>query len=535
MRILLVGSQSILGRALISSLGSAHDVRTLSSSAPRGESGPTDLIGDPRDRDVAAAATHGCDAIIDLRTVTAADGVADLDRVDAATRGTYNLLTSASAATRYILISSLRLFERYPIEFRVTEQWAPRPTTNIDDLVCHLSELTVREAARVTPIKAIGLRLGTVVDDLIVQSQTADPRWLHVDDAVQAIHRAVLLEEPPLMHIHPTFPVPTVGWWLFHIPGGGAYTRFPLALAGQSPFNYQPRHDLAPGPPTTVTQPPPPDARVHDPSTDVGPRRVVVFGAGGPVAAATTAELARDHVLRLTDVRPMEEIVANYKLQKPGAPTPRLLSEPHESLVVDVTDPGQVREAVRGMDAIVNFTVVRRDPVEAFRVNTLGPYNIVKAAVATGAWRFVQTGPQQVTLTGPAGYWDDFGLSDDLPGRPGAHLYTLSKYLGHEICRIFAEEHGLQIPLLFFSEFENPTAPPEEPFGAFPFTVSWSDAAIAVRQALHATAFPRPLEPFHITADLPHGKYVNAKAKSLLGWQPRDRLEAHWRRPDWPT
>jgi hypothetical protein len=76
-----------------------------------------------------------------------------------------------------------------------------------------------------------------------------------------------------------------------------------------------------------------------------------------------------------------------------------------------------------------------------------------------------------VTLTGPAGYWDDFGLSEDVPGRPGAHLYTLSKYLGHEICRIFAEEHGLQIPLLFFSEFEDPTAPPEELLGAFPLTV----------------------------------------------------------------
>src|SRR5207249_4241900 len=154
--------------------------------------------------------------------------------------------------------------------------------------------------------------------------------------------------------------------------------------------------------------------------------------------------------LRLADVRPMAEIVASYTPQKPGAPVPHLLSETHESRVVDVTDPGQVRDAVRGMDAIVNFTVVRRDPVEAFRVNTLGPHNIVRAAVAAGVRRFVQTGPQHVTLTGPAGYWDDFGLSDDLPGRPGAHLYTLSKYLGHEICRIFAEEHGLQIPLLFF-------------------------------------------------------------------------------------
>ena len=436
MRILMVGPQGVLGRALLSALESDHEIRTLASRLPRGEFGSADPGDDPRDRNIAAAATRGCDAIIDLRALAAGDGVNDLDRLDAATRGTYNLLTTAPAATRYILISSLRLFEHYPIDCRVTEQWAPRPTTAIDDLACHLSELTVREVARVTPIKAICLRFGTVVDDGIVRSQAADPRWLHVEDAVQAIQRALILEQPPLMHIHPTFPVPQVGWWVFHIPGGGPYTRFPLALAGQPPFDYRPRHDLAPDPHIAIAHPEPPDARSLDAPTAVEPRRVVVFGAGGPVAAATTEELADDHLLRLTDVRPLAEIIADGKRQKPGSPAPRLLAAPHEARVVDVTDPGQVRDAVAGMDAIVNSTVVRHDPVEAFRVNTLGAYNIVRAAVATGARRIVQTGPQHVTLTGPAGYWDDFDLSEDLPGRPGALLYTLTKYLGHEICRI---------------------------------------------------------------------------------------------------
>jgi hypothetical protein len=34
----------------------------------------------------------------------------------------------------------------------------------------------------------------------------------------------------------------------------------------------------------------------------------------------------------------------------------------------------------------------------------------------------------------------------------------------------------------------------------------------------------------HIVADLPHAKYRNDKAKELLKWQPRDRLESHWLR-----
>lgn len=473
MRILIVGAEGVLGRALLGTLASEHDVRTLNQHVQRGASGAPEPDADPGDREVAAAGTSGCDAIIDLRALASGDGVADLDRLDAATRGTYNLITTAPAAVRYLLISSLRLFERYPIDCRVTEQWAPRPTTAIGDLVCHLAESTVREVARVLPITAICLRLGTVVDDGIVRSQAADPRWLHADDAVQAIQRALSLAQPPLKHIHPTFPVPRTGWWVFHIPGGGPHTRVPLALAGQPPFDYRPRHDLAPEPRAAVAQPPPGDAHRPDTSTIAEPRRVVIFGAGGPVAAATADELSADHLLRLTDMRPLGTIIAEGKRQKPGAPLARLLAAPHEARVVDVTDPGQVRDAVAGMDAIVNFTVVRHHPAEAFRVNTLGPYHIVRAAIATGVRRIVQTGPQHVTLTGPAGYWDDFGLSEDLPGRPGALLYTLSKYLGHEICRILAEEHGLQIPLLFFSEFE-------DPFGAFPFTVSWRDAAAAV-------------------------------------------------------
>lgn len=536
MRLLLIGTDGLLGQSLVDACKADHDVRTLNPHAVPGRTGPQDLVGDPRDRDVAAAATRGCEAIVDLRAISDSHAATDLDRVDDATRGTYNLITTASAATRYILISSLRLFERYPIAYRVTEQWAPHPTTNVEDLACFLAEATVREVARVTPIKGIGLRLGKVVDESAMQSQPLDPRWLHVEDAVQAIKRALLLEDLPLMHIHPTFPAPRFGWFVFHIPGGGRYTRFPLALAAQPPFNYQPVHNVAPEPPALASQPAATEPHAARPTNAASgrPQRVVIFGAGGPVAAATSDELAQDHVLRLTDARPLAEVVASYRPQKPGAPVPLLLPPPHESRVVDVTDPDQVHDAVLGMDAIVNLSVNRHDPAQAFQVNTLGPYNIVRAAVAAGIRRFVQTGPQQVTHTGPSGYWDDFGLSDDLPGRPGAHLYVLTKFLGHEICRIFAEEHGLEIPLLLFSEFEHPTAPPEEPFGAFPFTVSWQDSAVAVRRALHAPQLPHPLEPFHITADLPHGKYGNAKAKTLLGWQPQDRLEAHWRRPEWP-
>ena len=519
MRILISGSRGTLGSALVNALAGRHEVRTLDLAGGGAGSAPT-YTGDPRDRDVATEAVRDCDAIIHLPPLAAADA-SPTDILDAATRGTYNLITTAASATRFILISSLRLFERYPVEWRVTEQWAPRPTTAVEDLAPYLAELTVREVARVAPLKAVALRLGDIVDDGSRGGQPAGANPLHVDDAVQAVERALAFE--------PAADGPQTGWWVFHIVGAGRRTRFPLGQAGQEPFGYTPRHDLTadgsvPQPPAAPTPP-----RLSGIAGGAA-RRVVVYGAGGPLAAITTEALVRDHVLRLTDVRPLADIVADNKPQSPGAPMPRVLEAPHEMTVVDVADPEQVAAAARGMDAIINCTVVRPHPVEAFRVNTLGAYNVMRAAVANGIRRVVHTGPQLVTLPYPAGYWYDFHLSPDVPPRPGSNLYGLTKFLGQEICRIFAEEHDLEVPTLLFSSFVDPAQPPPEPLGAFAFSISWEDAAAAMRQALRVPSFPRPFEILHIVADLPHGKYLNDKAKHLLKWQPRDRLETHWRR-----
>ena len=79
------------------------------------------------------------------------------------------------------------------------------------------------------------------------------------------------------------------------------------------------------------------------------------------MAAATASALDRDHTLRLTDARPLAELFA---------------------------------AAYQGMGAVINRTVVRPDPVRAFRVNTLGAYNVMRGAVAAGIRRVVHTDPQ---------------------------------------------------------------------------------------------------------------------------------------------
>src|ERR1700674_4694666 len=97
--------------------------------------------------------------------------------------------------------------------------------------------------------------------------------------------------------------------------------------------------------------------------------KVAIFGAGGPVGAVAAQALRAHYTLRLTDLRPIAAIAAEGKPQSPGAPLPEVLPAPHECRVVDVTDYGQVREAARGMDALINTTVVREGLKAAFEVS----------------------------------------------------------------------------------------------------------------------------------------------------------------------
>ncbi len=509
LRILLVGGSGLLTERLIDVLGRQHELSTL--------------VDDPRDRETAARATAGVDAVVcGLPTGGGEDPLPALDR---ASRGVFNLISTAAqaGASRFALLSSLHPFERYPLDHAVTEYWAPRPTAHPDDLIPLVAEAVVREAAHAVPLKAICLRLATVVDD----GSGPDPRGVHVDDAVQAVERALAFEPPD--------GEPSSGWWAFHIVGAGR-TRFPLGMASSAGrtsvqparLGYAPKHDVAGDAPLVPTESEPP--RMFTTQRGGGARRVVIFGAGGPLAAISAQALERDHVLRLCDRRPLAAIVAEARPQSRGAPVPRLLEPPHEIREVDVTDYGQVLEATRGMDAVINMTVMRRDPVEAFRVNTLGAYNIIRAAVECGIRRVVQTGPQQVTNTMPGGYWSDVDLPSSVPPRPGVALYFISKFLGQEIMRVFAQEHDLEVPTLVFGPFTNPHDCEPDELGCYPFLVSWADAAEAIRGALRAPSLPRPFEVFHILADLPHGRYRTDRTKQLLHWQPRDNLDIHWRR-----
>ena len=241
--------------------------------------------------------------------------------------------------------------------------------------------------------------------------------------------------------------------------------------------------------------------------------KVLILGANGYLGPHVVKALESHHELRVTDIRPPAEKTR------------------HEFMHVDVSSIDQVRKAAQGMDAILNLSVLRPDRKLAFDVNTRGCYNMMLAAVEHKIRRVINTGPHLV-VSGPPSDRFDFGITPDEPPQPGTHLYGLSKSLGQEICRVFAQHHDVYVQeYLFFS------------FSIWPNSRRArmrhrSRSRGATRASLPAGAWTsiwrsclRDARFFSSSADMPHGKYSNEKAKRILGFRPKDDLSVLWRKP----
>ncbi|NCO38192.1 MAG: hypothetical protein COZ06_30315 [Armatimonadetes bacterium CG_4_10_14_3_um_filter_66_18] len=238
-------------------------------------------------------------------------------------------------------------------------------------------------------------------------------------------------------------------------------------------------------------------------------KRVVFFGAAGPIAAPAIVALAPTHELLLTDVVEMQTA--------------------HPFMKVDVTDYAQVAAAVVGADALLNCTVVRAEPEGAFRVNVVGALNLAQAAVAHGVRRIVHTGPLLPTLPGEGFFSSGFRLTEESPAHPGSHLYALTKYLSELVLEAFADQHGLsviQFRLCSFADGQTPRSP-----HTMPFVIHWDDLGEAFRRAVEVPDLERPFEAFNVCCNAPHDKYPNDKLRRVLGFEPVHNLEEAWA---WP-
>jgi nucleoside-diphosphate-sugar epimerase len=530
--VLITGADCALSRAIIGMLPDSLRIRAVdtrfSTPLPQALQG---IEGDLRDPKFMAGQLQDVDTVLHFAPISTLPE-SPSEAIDITARGAYVLMTTALAAgvKRLILGSTLDIFDRLPASWKVTEMWRPRPTPELGQLVPWLAELSVRESVRATEMRAVCLRFGRLVDDAMVASAPYDPRWLHIEDAVSGVQRALEMAASEML---------PRGWSLFHIaaPGERAKVRSARAVrnwAGQ-PFGYEPTHDFQE---QADKAPVPPETSVEDWKRALAPQvsiparkihRAVLFGAGGPLGAVVAEEMAPAYTLRLTDVRSLAEIAEEGKPQSEGSPLPHPFPPPHENRVVDVRDAAQVMAACEDMDVIVNCSVLRYDPADAFRVNTLGAYHIACAAVQHNIRRLVQTGPVLTLSSDPPDYAWDYDLAADVPPRPHRELYFHSKYLGQEILRVFADYYDLEVPVLLYCHFVNP-----ELLGKWgwvhPLSISWRDSARSVRRAVETQALERRYEVFHIGADMPHGVYDNTKARVQLGWEPQDDLEPAWQR-----
>jgi len=242
---------------------------------------------------------------------------------------------------------------------------------------------------------------------------------------------------------------------------------------------------------------------------------ILLLGANGMLGPYVIKALENEHKLRLTDINDPPDTN-------------------HEYIKLDVLDLDGVIAAAKGMDAIVNLSVLRPHRKVAFDVNAVGCYNAMRAAVEHKINKVINTGPH-FTIAGPTYEDFDFNINPEIPSQSGTGLYAHTKSLGQEICRVFSENHDVYVMTLLFYHFREPDDPialPPGPYNFVPFSVTWEDAGAAFSAAIKMDVdqLESNCEIFNVFADLPHGQFSNEKTKRILGWKPTDNMDKHWRR-----
>jgi len=401
-------------------------------------------------------------------------GQPDHDALCATLRSTFHAILAAAkqGVERVVIASDLGPFRRCPSNWRVDSRWEPRPAPVFSEVLPVLVENSVREAIRETGIRGVVVR-GT------------NPEFFRTEVGVEALVAALAVDDG--------------AWWQIRHVG-----QRPTAPADNRPW-----HDVL-APPDPI------------PSRPV--RNVVVLGAGGPMAAALFPLLRDRYQVRLTDRRPLREVIAQgYNHQPPGSPLPELPDHPHSEMICYVSDPEQVMAACEGMDAIINCSVIRYTEHD-HAVNMLGCWNIARAAARHRIRRVVQTGPQMTHLDPLVGFHADYDSPGNLPPRPGRNLYGHTKYLGAEILRIFAHWYDLEVPVLVFNGFVT-----AQSRGENAFETTFEESADAIVKALEVRSLPSPWELITVNNDLPYGRNSAQRAWEVLGWKTSQYLEDTWR------
>ena len=254
-----------------------------------------------------------------------------------------------------------------------------------------------------------------------------------------------------------------------------------------------------------------------------------------------------------------------------------LLAGPHTAHVGSITDRALLRQALRGVDAVLHTATLHKPHVashgkQAFLdTNIAGTLALLEESLAAGVTRFVFTSTTSAfgAALSPEPHKPAAWIDESVVAVP-KNIYGVTKTAAEDLCQLFYRDHGLPCLVLRTSRFfpeedDDPTkraAFPDENAKANEFLfrrVDVEDAAIAHEAALErapeigfsryiisattpfrhhdlarlrrdpaglvAELYPRFTEVYAARGyrmfDSLDRVYDNAKARQALGWQPR--------------
>ncbi|MFQ6131929.1 MAG: NAD-dependent epimerase/dehydratase family protein [Armatimonadota bacterium] len=274
--------------------------------------------------------------------------------------------------------------------------------------------------------------------------------------------------------------------------------------------------------------------------------RVLLTGAAGVLGQALRPLLAEEHEVTATDLALPDNRACFVR--------------------ADLRDQEQVQSAMAGHEAVVHVAALHPwkpyTDAEYCDSNLRGTWNVLSAAVEAGCRRVVFT--STIWAIGhdpdPPPY---VPVDEQAPARP-LELYGYTKYAGERMCEMFSRLHGLETVCLRVGTFVPARGPRQL------WELLWGRIAIEDVAAVHLAAvnapvhgphvfFAQPSVPFQpadaaglaerpaevIERYFPGAKaamqrdgvtpppirwwWSSAKAKRLLGWEPRRSFGDVWR------